>query len=163
MKIEIKHYEEKYLPKMIEIWNEIVEEGIAFPQEEFLTAQNGKRFFDTQTYVGVAVDSDTKDIRGLYILHPNNLGRCGHICNASYAVSSENRGLGIGKNLVLDSLIQGKKYGFRVLQLNAVVETNMSARRLYENLKFVQLGIVPDGFRLKNGHYENICLYYREL
>lgn len=31
-------------------------------------------------------------ILGLYILHPNNVGRCGHICNASYAVSSEIRG-----------------------------------------------------------------------
>lgn len=32
-------------------------------------------------------------ILGLYILHPNNVGRCGHICNASYAVSSEIRGI----------------------------------------------------------------------
>jgi len=163
MEIEIKHYQEKYLTEMIKIWNEIVEEGIAFPQEKFLTVQTGKQFFDGQTYTGVAVNSDTKNVCGLYILHPNNLGRCGHICNASYAVSSESRGLGIGKSLVLDSLIQGKKYGFRVLQLNAVVKTNLSARHLYENLRFVQLGTIPAGFRLKNGRYEDICLYYREL
>ena len=35
-------------------------------------------------------------IFGLYILHPNNVGRCGHICNASYAVSSDARGRHIG-------------------------------------------------------------------
>lgn len=34
MNVEIRVYEEKDLPEMIKIWNEIVEEGIAFPQEE---------------------------------------------------------------------------------------------------------------------------------
>ena len=46
------------------------------------------------------------------ILHPNNIGRCGHICNASYAVSSSSRGLHIGEKLVLDCLEQGKTNGF---------------------------------------------------
>lgn len=31
-------------------------------------------------------------IVGLYILHPNNVGRCGHLCNASYAVDAWKRG-----------------------------------------------------------------------
>ena len=34
MDIVIRAYEEKDLPEMIGIWNEVVEEGIAFPQEE---------------------------------------------------------------------------------------------------------------------------------
>lgn len=36
MEIRVRAYEEKDLPEMIRIWNEIVEEGIAFPQEELL-------------------------------------------------------------------------------------------------------------------------------
>ena len=51
-----------------------------------------------------------------YILHPNNIGRCGHIANASYAVSSKSRGLHIG---------------------------------------FRQLGTIPGGFLMKDGHYED--------
>lgn len=102
VEIVIRKYEEKDLCAMIEIWNEIVEEGNAFPQEEFLTLENGADFFAEQTYTGVAVDSETEKIYGLYILHPNNIGRCGHICNASYAVSSHSRGLHIGEKLVLD-------------------------------------------------------------
>ncbi|WP_374936041.1 hypothetical protein [Streptococcus chenjunshii] len=39
-------------------------------------------------------------IVGLYILHPNNIRRCGHICNASYAVSSAARGFQVGEALV---------------------------------------------------------------
>ena len=157
----IRAYEAKDLPSMISIWNEVVEEGVAFPQEEALTQETGKAFFASQTHCGVA-EIDGK-IVGLYILHPNNVGRCGHICNASYAVSSYCRGLHIGEKLVLDCLEQAAKHGFRVLQFNAVVESNLHARHLYARLGFVQLGTIPGGFRMKDGHYENICPYYRML
>ena len=46
------------------------------------------------------------------VKHPNNVGRCGHICNASYAVAQEIRGLHIGEKLVLDCLAQAKRLGF---------------------------------------------------
>ena len=157
----IRNYESKDLPLMIAIWNEVVEEGIAFPQEEALSEETGAEFFASQTYCGVA-EVDGKVV-GLYILHPNNVGRSGHICNASYAVSSSRRGLHIGEKLVLDCLEQAAKHGFRVLQFNAVVESNLHARHLYERLGFVQLGTIPGGFRMKDGHYENICPYYHEV
>ena len=157
----IRKFEDKDLSAMIAIWNEIVEEGIAFPQEEPLTSETGKAFFESQSYTGVA-DDDGK-IVGLYILHPNNVGRCGHICNASYAVDSRVRGLHIGEKLVLDCMEQGAKLGYKVLQFNAVVESNTHARHLYERLGFKQLGTIPGGFRMKDGHYENICPYYHVL
>ena len=157
----IRKYEEKDINKMIEIWNEVVEDGIAFPQEDPLDDVSGKEFFESQSYTGVAEDDG--QIVGLYILHPNNVGRCGHICNASYAVSSKRRGLHIGEKLVKDCLSKGKELGFRVLQFNAVVESNVHARHLYERLGFVQLGTIPEGFRMKDGHYENICPYYHTL
>lgn len=157
----IRQYEEKDLKQMIDIWNEVVEDGIAFPQEDLLNEVSGKVFFGSQSYTGVA-DDDGKVV-GLYILHPNNVGRCGHICNASYAVSSKCRGKHIGEKLVTDCLAKAKDLGFRVLQFNAVVESNVHARHLYERLGFVQLGTIPGGFRMKGGHYENICPYYHTL
>ena len=159
--MQIREYQENDLPEMTAIWNEVVEDGIAFPQEECLTEETGGNFFASQSYTGVA-ESDGK-IVGLYILHPNNVGRCGHICNASYAVSSVCRGRHIGEKLVLDCLKVAKDLGFHVLQFNAVVESNTHARHLYERLGFVQLGTIPGGFRMKDGHYENICPYYHVL
>ncbi len=93
MSIIVRAYEEKDLGEMIRIWNEVVEDGVAFPQEELLEQESGRAFFASQTYCGVAVDESGGKVYGLYILHPNNVGRCGHICNASYAVSRESRGL----------------------------------------------------------------------
>lgn len=46
---------------------------------------------------------------------------------------------------------------------NEVVESNIHARHLYERIGFTQLGVIPNGFRMKDGHYENICPYYIEL
>ena len=130
---------------------------------EKLDEVTGHAFFTEQTYTGVAYDAATGELVGLYILHPNNVGRCGHICNASYAVSRDSRGLHIGEKLVKDCVAQGKVHGFRVLQFNAVVASNVHARHLYERVGFRQLGVIPGGFRLKNGEYEDICPYYIEL
>ena len=163
MKISVRAYEEKDLPEMIRIWNEVVADGVAFPQEELLNAETGKEFFAGQTYSTAAEDTETGKVYGLYILHPNNVGRCGHICNASFAVSRDSRGLHIGEKLVSDCLVQGKAHGYGVLQFNAVVASNVHARHLYERLGFVQLGVIPKGFRMKDGSYEDICPYYHEL
>ena len=159
----VRAYEKRDLGAMIRIWNEVVEEAKAFPQEELLNEVTGAEFFASQTYSAVAEDENDHKIYGLYILHPNNVGRCGHICNASYAVSSKSRGQHIGEKLVLDCLHQAKEHAFKILQFNAVVESNTHARHLYERLGFIQLGTIPKGFRMKDGHFENICPYYYEL
>lgn len=143
------------------VWNEVVEAGVAFPQLEKLDRESGLEFFQSQSFTGVCEEDG--EILGLYILHPNNVGRCGHICNASYAVDRARRGAHIGEKLVSDCLVQGKRLGYRVLQLNAVVASNTHARHLYERLGFVQLGTIPGGFRRKDGHYEDICPYYHVL
>ena len=157
----IRAYTPQDVAQMIAVWNEVVEDGIAFPQEEPLNEETGAAFFAAQSHCGVAEEDGR--VVGLYILHPNNVGRCGHIANASYAVASRCRGQHIGEQLVRDSLKTAKELGFRILQFNAVVESNRAARHLYERLGFVPLGVIPGGFRMKDGHYENICPYYRVL
>ena len=159
--MEVREFNKNDVPDMVRIWNEVVEEGIAFPQEDYLDEESGKAFFETQSYCGVAVN-DGKVV-GMYILHPNNIGRCGHIANASYAVDSALRGMHIGERLVSDCLKQAKRLGYGVMQFNAVVESNVHARHLYERLGFKQLGTIPRGFRMKDGSFENICPYYHEL
>lgn len=161
--LQIRIYRPDDLPDMVRIWNEVVEAGIAFPQEECLDLTTGAVFFQRQSHCGVATVAGSGEILGLYILHPNNVGRCGHICNASYAVSAEHRGLHIGEQLVLDCMQQARAIGFQILQFNAVVATNTHARHLYERLGFQQLGVIPNGFRLKGGQYEAICPYFITL
>lgn len=162
MNITVREYKSTDAHAAAEIWNEVVRDGVAFPQENEMSDTDADEFFRSQSYTGIACDKNGK-VYGLYILHPNNVGRCGHICNASYAVSSSARGKGVGRKLVSDCLERAKKYGFKILQFNAVVRTNKPARKLYESLGFVGLGVIPKGFLMKGGHYEDICPYYKEL
>jgi len=157
----VRGYTAADVPAMAEIWNEVVREGVAFPQTEELDRPAAEAFFGEQSHCGVA-ELDGRVV-GMYILHPNNVGRCGHISNASYAVRSDVRGRGVGEALVRDCLKQAKTLGFGILQFNAVVATNTRARRLYEKLGFVPLGVIPGGFRMKDGHFEDIVPHYYVL
>ena len=161
--ITIRKYTPADLPAMLQIWNSVVAEGTAFPQEECLSGEAGRDFFASQSYCGVAACKSSGQILGLYILHPNNVGRCGHICNASFAVHSQYRGLHIGEKLVTDCIQQARQVGFKILQFNAVVATNTHARHLYERLGFTLLGTIPKGFRNIAGQYVDICVYYIAL
>lgn len=163
MKIRIREYTKEDVEKAVKIWNQVVEDGVAFPQEENLTKESEDVFFKEQTYTGVAENEETREIVGLYILHPNNVGRCGHICNASYAVRKDIRGAHIGEKLVLDCIKMAKEKRFRVLQFNAVVASNVHALHLYERIGFTKLGVIPGGFRMPDGHYEDIIPHYYVL
>lgn len=172
MKIEITKFEKADIKSVIAVWNEIVTGGVAFPQEDCLEEASGLAFFAEQSFVGVAkaveIDGDfanavASDVVGLYILHPNNIGRCGHICNASYAVGSQFRGCGIGEMLVSHCISKAKQLGFGILQFNAVVASNIPALNLYKKLGFTQMAVIPKGFKLDNGTYADIVPHFIEL
>lgn len=163
MQVEIRQYGKQDAQQAAAVWNEVVEEGVAFPQTELLDAQSGHVFFSAQSFTGVAHDAENGEIVGLYILHPNNVGRCGHICNASYAVKGSLRGQHIGEKLVLHCMSKAKELGFGILQFNAVVKTNEPALHLYKKLGFQQLGVIPGGFRRKDGTFEDIIPHYHLL
>lgn len=161
MELTVRQFKKEDLEEMTAIWNQVVEEANAFPQEDFFSLKEAEDFFAGQSYTGVA-ESDGK-ILGLYILHPNNVGRCEHLSNASYAVSKEARGRHIGEQLVLDCMERARELGYKVLQFNAVVASNQGALRLYDRLGFQRLGTVPGGYRLSDGRYEDIILFYITL
>lgn len=162
MEVTVREYRSEDVVSAVEIWNEVVEAGTAFPQLELLDGKTGDEFFRSQSYTGIAVD-ENGEIVGLYILHPNNVGRCGHLCNASYAVKSGLRGNHIGEALVRDCIATAKRLGFGILQFNAVVRSNKPALALYKKLGFVQLGVIPKGFLMKDGTYEDIIPHYIAL
>ncbi|MDD3251713.1 MAG: GNAT family N-acetyltransferase [Lachnospiraceae bacterium] len=163
MNIQIRPFKKEDTAQAIAIWNQVVEDGVAFPQLDYLTGQTGLEFFESQSFTGIACEEETGAIIGLYILHPNNVGRCGHICNASYAVKKDIRGQHVGEHLVKHCLAKAEEIGFGILQFNAVVRSNTAALALYQKLGFVPLGIIPKGFLMKDGSYEDIIPHYHVL
>ena len=161
MDIIIRKYSDNDLGAMTKIWNHIVKEGQYFPQENGLSIKEAAAFFTEQTFTGVAEEDGA--IVGLYILHPNNIGRCSHLANASYAVNADQRGKRIGEKLVVHSLEMAKAAGFRIMQFNAVVANNKGAISLYKKLGFKELGTIPGGFKMNDDTFMDIIPFYLEL
>mgnify|MGYP002624791369 CR=1 FL=1 len=55
--MNIREFTKEDLPEMIEIWNEIVEKGVAFPQKDGLTSENANEFFASQSFTAVAEEN----------------------------------------------------------------------------------------------------------
>ena len=66
MEIQVRAYTRADLPDLIRIWNEVVEDGVAFPQEDLLDASSGADFFAEQTYTAVAEEADRPHLRLIY-------------------------------------------------------------------------------------------------
>jgi len=160
MSIIVKPYAQEKIKSAAEIWNEVVRGGVAFPQENELDEVEGDKFFQSQSFTGLAEDVDSGEVVALYILHPNNVGRCGHISNASYAVKKNLRGKHIGEIIVKHSIEKARELGFKILQFNAVVAENIHARNLYKRLGFIELGKIPGGFRMADGTFSDIIPQY---
>ena len=161
MVLTVRPYRREDLPDMARAWNRVVEDGMAFPQTEPVLPEDARDYFGSFSACSVA-ELDGKVV-GMYDIRPNNIGRCGHIGNASYAVCPEARGHGVGRALVSDSLVRAKELGFQIMQFNAVVLENINARHLYESLGFVHAGTIPGGFLAIDGGYHDICIYYHAL
>ena len=158
---EVRLYQAADIAGMTAIWNDITDEGVSFPGDEILTEQQAADLFAAQSATGCAVQDG--EVAGLYILHPNNAGRCAHIANASYGVERKFRGKGVGEALVRHSIETAREMGFLGLQFNAVVETNRAAIHLYEKLGFTRVGRIGNGYHLKDGRYADLLIFFLEL
>jgi len=161
IELVMREYRPEDIPALLEIWNDIVEDGVSFPGDELLSLEEMRGMLAQQTRTICACAGDS--VAGLYILHPNNIGRCAHVANASYGVSKAFRGNGIGERLVVQSLETARECGFHGLQFNAVVAGNRVALSIYRKHGFAEIGIIPGGFRLKSGEYSDMYILYKAL
>lgn len=160
--MEIRDQKEKDISSITSIFNEVVEEGGSIPFLNPFSEKEMKTFLSHETLCRVMVN-EKDEVLGVSMLQPNILGRCSSIANATYLVRKDQRNQGIGYQLVNDSLQKAKKLGFRLMQFNGVVDSNIHARRLYKKCGFIEAGIIPKGFQVKDGHYEDMHIMYRFL
>ena len=114
------------------------------PQADELVAQAywaapGKSLF-------VALDA-AGTIVGSYTLRANAGGPAAHVANAGYAVRADQRGKGIAQLLCRHSLEEARARGYRAMQFNLVVSTNVRAVRLWQHMGFAIVGTLPGAFR----------------
>ena len=102
-------------------------------------------------------------IIGMYKLIPNQRDRGAHVANASFMVSPERHGQGVGKALGQHCLNEARKAGFKAMQFNFVVSTNTGAVDLWKKLGFRIVGTLPGAFQHASLGYVDAYVMHRFL
>ena len=76
----------------------------------------------------------------------NRPGPASHVANASFATHPDARGKGIARALVTHAKDWARDQGFRAMQFNFVVSTNVRAVALWQSLGFAIVGRLPLAF-----------------
>jgi L-amino acid N-acyltransferase YncA len=100
---------------------------------------------------------------GMYKLQPNQVGRGGHVANASYMVGPHAQGAGIGRLLGEHSIAEARRQGYLAMQFNYVVSTNGAAIHLWKRLGFAIVGTLPKAYRHRRLGYVDAYVMYKLL
>lgn len=115
----------------------------------------------TEKHTYVAEYENT--IVGTFLIKDNQPDLGSHIANASYMVHPDFRGRGIGKLMGEYSLNVARDMGYRAMQFNYVIKTNVSAVKLWLGLGFEIIGEIPDAYRHNELGLTNVYIMYRRL
>jgi RimJ/RimL family protein N-acetyltransferase len=110
----------------------------------------------------VACDSDDC-ILGTYFIKPNQPSLGAHVCNCGYVVASQAEGQGVATLMCEHSQAQALAMGFKAMQFNFVVSTNVRAIRLWEKLGFSVVGRLPGAFRHQQLGYIDALVMFKTL
>lgn len=153
---------EKDIDGIWPIFQEIVSAGetYAFPRD---TDRDGALDLWIRQPRRTFVFESSGDALGTYYIKTNQPGQGGHVCNCGYMVASNARGRGIAETMCRHSQEIAISMGYKAMQFNLVVSTNVGAVRLWERLGFETVGRLPKAFRHPSQGYVDALVMYKWL
>jgi L-amino acid N-acyltransferase YncA len=144
------------------IFHEVVSRGDTYPFDPACDKTSAFQIWmlaPQATYVA----SEEGRILGTYYIKPNQPALGAHVCNAGYMVASSARGRGIGRAMCGHSLQEAVKLGFRAMQFNLVVATNVRAIKLWQDMGFEIIGTLPAAFNHRERELVDAHVMYQLL
>jgi ribosomal protein S18 acetylase RimI-like enzyme len=102
-------------------------------------------------------------ITGSYFLRANQAGPGAHVSNAGYIVHPRFAGRGVATALCAHSLEEARARGFRAMQFNFVVSSNVRAVRLWQHMGFAIVGTLPGAFAHPDLGFVDAYVMFRSL
>ncbi len=85
-------------------------------------------------------------ILGTYYIKTNNAGGGAHVCNCGYITAHAAQGRGIARTMCLHSQSEARALGYKAMQYNLVLSSNVGAVALWKKLGFAEIGRLPKAF-----------------
>jgi len=95
-----------------------------------------------QSFVAVV----NEQIVGTYYLRPNNEGGGAHIANCGFMTLEAARGHGVARAMCAHAQKQARASGFKAMQFNFVIASNIGAIGLWTSMGFETLCRLPKAF-----------------
>ena len=102
-------------------------------------------------------------VLGSFYIRPNQQGGGSHVANAGYVTHPDARGQGIARQMCLRSLDVAAELGFKAMQFNFVVSSNVAAMNLWQRCGFEIVGRLPDAFDHPRLGYVDAVVMVRKL
>jgi len=114
---------------------------------------------DAEVFVAELADA----VVGTAYLKTNHLGGGDHVANCGYATAGEAEGNGVARALCAHTIERASQRGFRAIQFNFVVSTNLRAVATWERFGFERVGVLPGAFRHPSKGEVDVYVMYRRL
>jgi len=150
-------------PQIWPIFDATVRAGETYAYPSDLTPDSARDLWMEQPPGQTVVLEDGGPILGTAKMGPNRPGPGNHIGTASFMVAPDARGRGVGRALAEHVVQWHRDEGYRGIQFNAVVETNLAAVRLWQALGFEIVGTVPGAFRSPSQGYVGLHVMFLPL
>ncbi|MFL6722171.1 MAG: GNAT family N-acetyltransferase [Sphingomonas sp.] len=115
---------------------------------------------DRETFVA---EDESGEAIGTYYLKPNQAGGGRHVANSGYMTAAAASGRGIARAMCAHSLERARERGFKGMQFNFVVSTNVRAVALWESFGFEVVGRLPGAFEHPTDGFVDALVMFREL
>jgi GNAT superfamily N-acetyltransferase len=125
--VDIRVATEEDWPLVWPFFAAVVEAGETYAYPEDMTAETGRALWMEQPPGRTVVAVEAGTVLGSAKMGPNRPGRGAHVATASFMVDPAHGGRGVGRALGLHAVDWARAGGYRAMQCNAVVETNVAA------------------------------------
>lgn len=145
------------------IFSAIVADGHTYAYPEGLASDDARALWVAPPPGRCVVATVGPDVVGTARMGPNRPGRGAHVATASVMVAPEHHGRGVGRALGREVVAWAGASGYRGIQFNAVVATNLAAVHLWSELGFEIVGRVPGAFEDRTQGFVDLLVMYLPL
>jgi ribosomal protein S18 acetylase RimI-like enzyme len=169
--IEVRSADEGDREAIWEILEPVIRAGDAYALPVAMTREDALAYWFTAgktVFVAEEVRQDgpragTHSVVGTYFICANQKGGGAHVANCGYATAGWALGRGIAGAMCAHSIDFAKGAGFRAMQFNFVVGTNLAAVHLWRKYGFGEVGRLPGAFLHPELGFVDALVMWRDL